>query len=158
MDDELKPTPTQPSLSELSRRYNIDRKTLRAYRDEHDIDLNDREAVEAHRDANANVTAATPEAKELRLEKLRAETDLKKSQAEKAALELEVTRGNLISLDEVCEAQTAIAAKVKAQLKALSVTLPPQIEGLEARDMSKRIAEAADQILTYLFEEFQIEE
>ena len=98
--------------------------------------MNDREAVEAHRDANANVTAATPEAKELRLEKLRAETDLKKSQAEKAALELEVTRGNLISLDEVCEAQTAIAAKVKAQLKALSVTLPPQIEGLEARDMS----------------------
>lgn len=95
---------------------------------------------------------------QLKLEKLRHETSIKERQSELLKLELEERKGDLISLTEVCESNTEIASKIRSQLKTLSVSLPPQLEGLDVRTMSKKIDSAVQEVLEYLYQELKIKE
>jgi multidrug efflux pump subunit AcrB len=92
----------------------------------------------------------------LKLEKLQHETSIKKKQDQLLKLELDQKRGDLISLTQVAETNIEIATKVKARAKALTVSLPPQLEGLSVRDMAKKIDESIHQMLTDLYEELKI--
>jgi phage terminase Nu1 subunit (DNA packaging protein) len=92
-------------------------------------------------------------AQELRERKLAAEAELREVQAARETLKLEVDRGNLIGVADVAEAQTRIAAVVKAQLQRLEGDLPPMLEGCNAVQIQTILRDKIAEVLKTLSEE-----
>lgn len=150
------------SQEQLSDLYGVTSRTLRRYKSE-GVDIYDPEAVRAWQknlpECNANDYQVDGEdADTLKLRKLTAETLKKEREAELLKLELEEQEGKLIPVDEVSELNLQIASKVKAQLKAMILSLPPKLEGLSVKQMSKIIQEEIYQSLEYLYGELNVEE
>ena len=146
------PKKALPPIKDLEILTGVSRKTLRKYELE-GIDISDVAAVK-ERKGTLNGADAT----EVRLLNLKEDNKRKRIDNEIKELDLAQKRGELVSLAEICESNTAIAAKVKAQINTLALTLPPICEGLTAREMKARIETAADDILTFLWGEFGIDD
>ena len=153
----------RPSINSLALKYGLGEKTLDRWKKD-GIDIYDETVVEQYRNLTQspecndskkdNITSLN--AFELKRRKLEADTRDKEAVASMRELELQQLEGSLVALQEVCEAQIAIAAKIKAQLKALEVTLPPKLSGLNDKQMAKIIKEHNREILNYLYNEFKM--
>lgn len=148
---------SQEQLSEL---YGVSSRTLRRYAKE-GVDIYDPDAVRTWQknlpECHMNDVIEGEDADSLKLRKLTAETLKKEREAELLKLELEEQVGKLIKVDEVSELNIQIASKVKAQLKAMILSLPPKLEGLSVKQMSKIIQEEIYQSLEFLYGELSIE-
>ena len=152
MDATFNLLPPGVLIKDLEISTGVSRKTLRKYQAE-GIDITDVAAVKARHGALNGADASA-----VRLANLKEDNRKKKLENEIKELDLAQKRGALVSLAEICESNTAIAAKVKAQINTLALTLPPICEGLTAREMKARIETAADDILTFLWGEFGIDD
>lgn len=165
--------PKKKTYKQLAKEYGLSTSTLENYKKD-GIDIYNKQQVldyslgqercNANEDKDITLTEEdvedvlpnTPTMLQLKLEKLQHETAIKQKQDQLLQLDLEERRGDLISLTEVAESNTEIATKVKGHLKALCVSLPPQLEGLTIRDMSKKIEQSVFEVLEALHNEFKI--
>jgi phage terminase Nu1 subunit (DNA packaging protein) len=151
----MKPTGKSVSvrpIAELAALYGVSVRTVTRWKRD-GVDVNSPEAVEAYRATLQDGKApGGKEAKELKEEKLKAETRLKTAQAERAELLLLETKGNLVGVPEMAELAFAVASQVGAMLSRLEGELPGQLEGLSAADMQPIIREKTDSVRSYLAE------
>jgi transcriptional regulator with XRE-family HTH domain len=166
-------TPKKKTQKQLALEYGLSKATLNNYQKD-GVDIHNKQQVldyamgqnvcNANEDRDLLLTEAdvedvvsnTPTMLQLKLDKLRHETAIKQKQDQLLQIELDVKRGDLISLTHVAESNTEIATKVKGRLKALCISLPPQLEGLNVRSMSKKIEESIFEVLESLYDELKI--
>ena len=130
------------SLSAISRRTGVTLATLRVWR-ESGVDLHDPQALAA-KIANKQPSAPTESGtatQQAKLRKLLGEARL-------AEMKADQQEGKLIALDDICHCLTKIGATLKAQLSKLRAELPPMLYGLSQAEMTKRIGETTDRVLT----------
>lgn len=84
------------------------------------------------------------------------ESEIKKEQAQIERLKKEKLQGQLVSIKETQEAILEIGSKTKAQLYRLVSTLPPKLEGLNAKSMIEIIRISIDEICLELSNSFNI--
>ena len=132
------------SLAGIARREGVSPTTVRRWRDELGVDVTDPAAVDAFRKGqvgeNRQESGTLAEA---RRAKVLEETRLLR-------IRIEQEEGKLISVAEVEQAGVRIGTTVKAGLMRLENDLPPQLEGLSAGEMKKRLR----QVLRNLLREF----
>jgi hypothetical protein len=130
------------TISEISRKTGVTRATLTKWRDVEGLDIQNLEAVReralfkhpARSEGGDDLRAA-------RVRKLLAEAQL-------AEMKADQQEGKLIALDDICHCLTKIGATLKAQLSKLRAELPPMLYGLSQAEMTKRIGETTDRVLT----------
>jgi hypothetical protein len=142
----LSARPNPQQREEIAARHGLNERTLRRYALE-GVDLWDDAAIEARK---ATVPSGSEEMKELKAEKLRADTRHKQAQAERAELLLSQTRGELVSVPAMAELAFAVASQVGAMLARLEGELPGALEGKSAADMQPVIRERVDAVRSYL--------
>lgn len=154
----------KPTIKALAEKYGVDDRTLRTYRDEGGIDIYNEAEVELYMESLGVSNNAPDEFVdkdafiEMKFKKLTHETNLKESESILKDLLVKEKQGDLINVNEVAELQTQIASKCKAQLKKLILSLPPRLEGLTVKEMSKIIEESVFETLEFLHSEFNIED
>jgi hypothetical protein len=95
------------------------------------------------------------EDRDLTTRKKEAETKRVELQAEKIQLEVEQRRGNLIPIDKIVEATTAIISRTKAGFLALESELPAALSGKDEGTCARIIREKVDGICSRMQSEFE---
>jgi hypothetical protein len=95
------------------------------------------------------------EERDLTTRKKEAETKRVELQAEKIRLEVEQKRGNLIPIDRIVEATTAIISRTKAGFLALESELPAALSGKDEGTCARIIREKVDGICSRMQSEFE---
>jgi hypothetical protein len=95
------------------------------------------------------------EDRDLTTRKKEAETKRVELQAEKIRLEVEQKRGNLIPIDKIVEATTAIISRTKAGFLSLESELPAALSGKDEGTCARIIREKVDGICSRMQTEFE---
>lgn len=93
-------------------------------------------------------TEAGTETQRVKLRKLLAE-------ARTAEMKADQQEGKLISLDELCQCLTKIGCALKANLGKMRAELPVMLYGCNQAEMTRRIGEATDRVLTDICDELE---
>jgi hypothetical protein len=111
--------------------------------------------VQAWEDFLAQHREEAGEERDLTTRKKEAETKRVELQAEKIRLEVEERRGNLIPIDRIVEATTAIISRTKAGFLALESELPAALSGKDEGTCARIIREKVDGICSRMQSEFE---
>ncbi len=142
------------SWSDLATRLGFTRQNLHLWRKREGAPTEYRD-VQVWEDFLAKHREEAGEERDLTTRKKEAETKRVELQAEKIRLEVEQRRGNLIPIDRIVEATTAIISRTKAGFLSLESELPAALSGKDEGDCARIIREKVDGICSRMQSEFE---